>query len=318
MKYILVTGAAGFIGGQLVEKLLRSGYKVVGIDNFDPFYDKSIKLLQLNKNLKYKNFVFFEEDILNDAFLNSLNYEFDIIIHLAAKAGVRPSIEDPLGYQNTNVNGTLKLLEYSRKKSINKFIFASSSSVYGINKNFPWSENDFLMPISPYASTKLSCEMLGHVYSSLYNLQFIGLRFFTVYGPGQRPDLAIHKFFKLIYNNLPIQIYGDGTTQRDYTYIDDIINGIIFSINYNNSKYEIFNLGNNKTQKLNDLISLIENVTCKKAILKYLPEQPGDVPITFASVEKSLKLLNYNPSTDILQGLENFNIWYLENFLKNE
>jgi len=318
MKYILVTGAAGFIGGQLIEKLLSSGYKVVGIDNFDPFYDKSIKLIQLNKNLKYKNFVFFEEDILNDAFLNSLNYEFDIIIHLAAKAGVRPSIEDPLGYQNTNVNGTLKLLEYSRKKSINKFIFASSSSVYGINKNFPWSENDFLMPISPYASTKLSCEMLGHVYSSLYNIQFIGLRFFTVYGPGQRPDLAIHKFFKLIYNNLPIQIYGDGTTQRDYTYIDDIINGIIFSINYNNSKYEIFNLGNNKTKKLNDLISLIENVTCKKAILKYLPEQPGDVPITFASVEKSLKLLNYNPNTDILQGLENFNIWYLENFLKNE
>ena len=313
MKKILVTGGAGFIGSHLTEKLLLEGYFVVVVDNFDPFYSSQIKQNNINGCINNENFRLVNADITNvENFEKSLEpYSFDIIIHLAAKAGVRPSILDPLSYQNTNVGGTQNLLEFARKMKINKFIFASSSSVYGINPKIPWSESDnVLMPISPYASTKISGELLGHVYSHLYGINFIALRLFTVYGPRQRPDLAIYKFANNIQNGKPILLYGDGSTFRDYTYVDDIVSGIISSISYNNSDFEIFNLGNNSSVKLTDLINTIENVFHQKAVILKKPMQPGDVPGTFADISKAQKLLGYHPDTNLYSGLEKFRDWY--------
>ena len=237
----------------------------------------------------------------------------DLIIHLAAKAGVRPSIENPLVYQQTNIIGLQHLLDYSLENGIRKFIFASSSSVYGINDHFPWKEEEQLMPISPYAMTKQAGEMLGHVYSRLHSLQFICLRFFTVYGPGQRPDLAIHKFTKAILNEQPITMYGDGNTSRDYTYVDDIINGVISAIDYDETRFEIINLGNHYSIPLKDLVRELESVIGKKAIIEYLPEQPGDVPKTYADISKAERLLNYHPKTELKTGLEKFVLWFREN-----
>ena len=313
MKKILVTGGAGFIGSHLAEKLLLEGHFVVVVDNFDPFYSSQIKQNNVNGCINNENFRLVNADITDvEKFEKSLEpYSFDIIIHLAAKAGVRPSILDPLSYQNTNVGGTQNLLEFARKMKINKFIFASSSSVYGINPKIPWSESDnVLMPISPYASTKISGELLGHVYSHLYGISFIALRLFTVFGPRQRPDLAIYKFVNNIQNGKPILLYGDGSTFRDYTYVDDIINGIISSISYNNSNFEIFNLGNNSSVTLTDLISTIENVFHQKAVILKKPMQPGDVPGTFADISKAQKLLGYQPGTNLFSGLEKFRDWY--------
>ena len=313
MKKILVTGGAGFIGSHLTEKLLLEGHFVVVVDNFDPFYSSQIKQNNINGCINNENFRLVNADITHaENFEKSLEpYSFDIIIHLAAKAGVRPSILDPLSYQNTNVGGTQNLLEYARKMKINKFIFASSSSVYGINPKIPWSESDnVLMPISPYASTKISGELLGHVYSHLYGINFIALRLFTVYGPRQRPDLAIYKFVNNIQNGKPILLYGDGSTFRDYTYVDDIVSGIISSISYNNSDFEIFNLGNNSSVKLTDLINTIENVFHQKAVILKKPMQPGDVPGTFADISKAQKLLGYHPDTNLYSGLEKFRDWY--------
>lgn len=310
MRKILLTGVAGFIGSNLLSKLLLGENFIVGIDNFDDFYSENIKRKNIQGNLNNVNFKFIEGDITDEQFLKNLDLNFDIIIHLAAKAGVRPSIDNPVGYQNTNVNGTLALMEFARQSKVKKFIFASSSSVYGVNQNLPWNETENLLPISPYASTKLSCENIGHVYSSLFDIQFVALRFFTVYGPGQRPDLAIHKFFKLIMDNQTISVFGDGKTFRDYTYVDDICNGIISCLDYNKSKFEIFNLGNSAKISLIDLINKISAITKKEVKINFFPEQQGDVPYTFADITKAKHFLNYSPKTSIDEGLLNFYSWF--------
>lgn len=312
-KRVLITGAAGFIGSNLSNSLLQNGnYELIGLDNFDDFYSLEQKQKNLAPLTASADFKFVEGDIRNMDDLLSLG-EIDVIVHLAAKAGVRPSIQNPILYQDVNVAGTQNLLEFARKRNIKQFVFASSSSVYGINENVPWHEEEKLMPISPYASTKLSCEMLGHVYSHLYGIRFLALRFFTVYGPAQRPDLAIHKFFNSIVKGQPIPVFGDGSTSRDYTFVKDTIKGIEAAINYDQSDFEVINLGNHQTVTLSGLIEAIEKVCGKKAIIDRQPEQPGDVPRTFANITKAGKLLNYHPSTDLETGLRAFYDWYLKN-----
>lgn len=311
-KRILVTGAAGFIGSNLIRSLLQDGgYSVVGLDNFDAFYSREAKENNLRSFDADSNFRFYEGDIRRKEDLDALD-EIDVIVHLAAKAGVRPSIKDPILYQDVNVAGTQNLLEFARRRGIKQFVFASSSSVYGINEHVPWSEEDKLMPISPYASTKLSCEMLGHVYSHLYGIRFLALRFFTVYGPGQRPDLAIHKFFKSIINGQPIPVFGDGSTSRDYTFVGDTVKGIESAIRYEASDFEIINLGNHKTVTLSQLIKAIEDTCGKQAVIDRQPEQPGDVPQTYADISRAKKLLHYNPGTDLKTGLNEFYDWFLK------
>ena len=316
-RKILLTGGAGFIGSHLSESLLRQGDHVVCIDNFDPFYGLEIKKKNLKISQSYEHFEFVEMDIRDEkAFEQLKGHSFDAIIHLAGKAGVRPSISDPLAYQNVNVNGTQNLLEFAKNQQIKQFVFASSSSVYGVNPRVPWRESDSdLQPISPYASTKISCELLGHVYHKLYGLRFIALRFFTVYGPRQRPDLAIHKFTKKILEKQPIPVFGDGSSKRDYTYVDDIVGGIEAALDYNKTDFEVINLGNSDTVMLSDLIACLEKAIGIKAIIDRQPMQPGDVPQTFASIEKALNLLGYNPVTKIDKGIEKFVRWYKEEIL---
>ncbi len=314
-KHILLTGGAGFIGSHLASALLDLGNKVTVIDNFDPFYSKEIKLKNLQSCEQNPNFKFQEVDIRDMEKLQTCcNEHYDIIVHLAAKAGVRPSIEKPLEYQSVNVAGTQNLLEFAKEKKIPQFVFASSSSVYGVNPNVPWKESDYVLnPISPYASTKISGELLGHVYSHLYKIRFVALRFFTVFGPRQRPDLAIHLFAKKIMNNEPINMFGDGSTRRDYTYIDDIVAGIIGACEYDEKMFEVFNLGNSQTVTLKEMISTIENALSQKAIINQMPEQPGDVPITFSDISKSREKLNFNPKTSLKEGVEKFVVWLAEN-----
>lgn len=310
---ILITGAAGFIGSNLINRLLQSGiYQLVGLDNFDNFYSREQKEKNLAPFISHPDFHFFEGDICNMDDLLALG-DFDVIIHLAAKAGVRPSILNPILYQQVNVDGTQNLLEFARQKKIMQFVFASSSSVYGINENIPWNEDEKLKPISPYASTKLSCEMLGHVYSHLYGIRFLALRFFTVYGPAQRPDLAIHKFFKAISERNPIPVFGDGSSSRDYTFVEDTIQGIEAAITYDQSDFEIINLGNHQTVTLSELITAIEKISGKKAIIDRQPEQAGDVPKTYADISKAKRLLDYQPDTSLEKGLISFYEWYLAN-----
>lgn len=305
---ILLTGCAGFIGSHTLKKLLKENHKVIGVDNFDPFYPRVLKNQNL-ASIDSNNFELIEGDLADLETYQKIDFmnegrPFDAIIHLAAKAGVRPSIEDPLGYQRANVIATQYLLEFAKKHSIHQFVFASSSSVYGVNPNVPWRENDLvLQPISPYASTKVSCELMGHVYSRLFGIRFLGLRFFTVYGPRQRPDLAINKFVRLINEGKPIPVFGDGTTRRDYTYIDDIISGIIGALHYYKSDYEIFNLGNDQTVTLSELIETIESAMDQKATIDRQPEQPGDVPQTWADISKARNILGYNPCTRIQEGI---------------
>jgi UDP-glucuronate 4-epimerase len=316
-KHYVVTGGAGFIGSQVIKELLKDDtIKITCLDNFDPFYKRQLKLLNLAEFEKSHNFFLLDIDLskvslkqLHDA----ITQPVDVIIHLAAKAGVRPSIADPLAYEETNILGTQTLLDFAVQKKVKKFVFASSSSVYGINENFPWKEDELLMPISPYAMTKLSGEMAGHVYHKLYQLPFIALRFFTVYGPGQRPDLAIHRFTKAIMQDEPITMFGDGTTSRDYTYVDDTVQGVLSAINYNETAFEIINLGNNYGVSLKDLIAAIEEVVGKKAIINQQPEQPGDVPRTFADISKAKRLLNYQPKTELKDGLKKFYEWFSKN-----
>lgn len=312
-EHVIVTGGAGFIGSHLVELLLSNDFAVTVIDNFDPFYDKQIKLSNISTFINNPDITFIESDILSyDQLLNQLDQNYSAIFHLAAKAGVRPSIENPIGYQEVNVRGTQNLLEIARSKNIKQFVFASSSSVYGINKNIPWQESDGLLyPISPYASTKISAELMGHVYSHLYNIRFISLRFFTVFGPRQRPDLAIHSFSKKIINNEPINFFGDGSTKRDYTYVSDIVSGVFNALTYNHSNYEVFNLGNHNTVSLKEMVETLESVFDKKAIINYMPEQPGDVSITYADIDKAKRLLNYQPKTEFKEGVQHFKNWLL-------
>jgi UDP-glucuronate 4-epimerase len=308
---ILLTGCAGFIGSHTLEKLLKDGHKVTGVDNFDPFYSRAIKSHNI-ASVSTENFELIEADLADPLTYQKISFAngdrtFDAIIHLAAKAGVRPSIEDPIGYQRANVIATQNLLEYAKKHSIKQYVFASSSSVYGVNPNVPWKEDDMvLQPISPYASTKVSCELMGHVYSKLFGIRFLGLRFFTVYGPRQRPDLAINKFVRLINEEKAIPVFGDGSSRRDYTYIDDIVNGILGALHYDQSDYEIFNLGNDQTVTLSSLISEIEALLGKKALIENLPNQPGDVPQTWADITKARKMLSYNAQTNFKIGVSKY------------
>jgi UDP-glucuronate 4-epimerase len=311
-KRAIVTGGAGFIGSHLVEKLLENNWHVTVIDNYDTFYDKAIKKRNIESFAHHPDLVFLEADIRDfDSLKENLKGDYDVIIHLAAKAGVRPSIENPTLYQAVNVMGTQNLLEITKLLDIKQFVFASSSSVYGVNQNVPWSEDDFVLkPISPYASTKISGELLGHVYSELYGIRFIALRLFTVYGPRQRPDLAIHKFARKILADEAIPVFGDGSTRRDYTFVADIVSGILAAVEYDKTKYEIINLGNNRTITLSFMIETIEKVFGKKAIINRLPMQPGDVPETYANVTKAKQLLNYEPSLSFEAGIEKFKEWY--------
>lgn len=311
---ILVTGGAGFIGSHLCEKLLQEDHTVLNIDNFNDYYDPKIKNKNIESASKNYRYHLYKGDIRDYDFLETLfsHQKIDLIIHLAAMAGVRPSIEQPLYYSDVNINGTMNLLEMAKNYGIRKFIFASSSSVYGNNKKVPFAESDNVdFPISPYAATKKADELICHTYHSLYNISMIGLRFFTVYGPRQRPDLAIHKFARRIIDDIPIQVYGDGTTQRDYTFIDDIIDGVMRSIDYvnENSCYEIFNLGESQTITLKKMIETIEDALGKKAIKEVMPMQPGDVDRTFADISKSKKILNYNPQTKFEDGIKVFIDW---------
>lgn len=309
---ILITGAAGFIGSNLVDSLLKDGYAVMGIDSFDPYYDRKVKENNISGALLNREYSFKEGDIRDTYFINDCFSEFNpgIIIHLAAKAGVRPSLADPKAYYDVNVMGTLNLLEMMKKNNIYKMLFASSSSVYGNNEKVPFSETDNVdFPISPYAATKKAGELLCHTYHHLYNLSIFCLRFFTVYGPRQRPDLAIHKFTKSILKGEQISLYGDGSTSRDYTYIDDIIQGIKGAIDRVEG-FEIFNLGESNTITLTVLVKNLEKYTGKQAVLQYLPMQDGDVVRTFADISKAKRYLKYNPKVDIDTGILNFVRWF--------
>ncbi|MGI9952913.1 GDP-mannose 4,6-dehydratase [Moorellaceae bacterium AZ2] len=311
MRSALVTGGAGFIGSHLVDRLLSEGWRVTVVDNFDSFYDPGIKRKNITPHLEYSNYTLVEADIRDmDTLQERLSGEYDVIVHLAAKAGVRPSIHDPIGYQEVNVRGTQNLLELAREWEVKQFVFASSSSVYGVNPNVPWREDDcVLLPISPYAATKVAGELLGHVYSHLYGIRFIALRFFTVYGPRQRPDLAIHKFTRLMLKGEPVPVYGNGSASRDYTYIDDVIQGVRAAMDYSESHYEVINLGNNKTLSLLEMVRALEEVLGVNARLEFLSPQPGDVPQTWADVEKARRLLGFSPSTPFGEGLRRFLEW---------
>lgn len=315
-RQILITGGGGFIGSHLVDKLLaEDAWQVSVLDNFNEFYSPEIKRANVAQHRDNPNFKLYEADICCAGTLHSIFAEnrFDAIVHLAAWAGVRPSLLNPKLYAQVNVSGTLNLLELAKEFNVKQFVFGSSSSVYGINSKIPFAEDDNVaQPISPYAATKAAGELLCHTYSHLYDIRTVCLRFFTVYGARQRPDLAIHKFSKLIWENKPIPVFGDGQTRRDYTYIDDIIAGVRAAIDYDKSDYEIFNLGESQTVELNDLIALLEEHLGKKAIIERQPVQPGDVPLTYADITKARKLLNYKPQTKIEQGIPKFTEWFIK------
>ncbi len=311
---IIVTGGAGFIGSYLCEKLINLGFKIICIDNFDDFYSPEIKEDNIRGVINNNNFKLYRLDICNLDQLEKIFLKNDIgmVIHLAAKAGVRPSIKSPLLYQKVNVLGTMNLLECCKKYNIPKFIFASSSSVYGESKKIPFSEDDNVdHPVSPYAATKKAGELICYTYHSLYKISIFCFRFFTVYGPRQRPEMAIHKFTRQILNGEQIEIYGNGSSSRDYTYIDDVISGVVNSLDRIKG-FEIINLGNSNTIKLIDLVRLIETVTGEKANLKFINRQPGDVFMTYADIRKARKMLKYFPETNINEGLTKFIRWYKE------
>ncbi len=314
MRNVLITGGAGFIGSHLVDRLLAEGtWKVTVIDDFNDFYDPATKRANIAEHLRSPNYKLVEADIRDRAAMAALfaANEFDVIVHLAARAGVRPSLAEPLLYTETNIVGTQNLLELAKEHGIKQFVFGSSSSVYGINEKVPFAEDDpIFQPISPYAATKAAGELLCHTYTHLYGVRTVCLRFFTVYGARQRPDLAIHKFAKLISAGLPIPVFGDGTMRRDYTYIDDIIQGVRAAIDYDESMYEIFNLGESQTIELNELISLLERALDIRAIIDRQPLQPGDVPATYADISKARELLAYNPTTKIAEGIPKFVEWF--------
>ncbi len=307
----LVTGAAGFIGSHLTERLLKDGWTVVGVDSFDPFYDPRIKRSNIAGSLSHPAFRLVEADIRDKAAMErAVEPDTDVIVHLAARAGVRPSIAEPALYADVNINGTVTLLEIAKQRKVPKFVFASSSSVYGNNRKVPFSETDNVdFPISPYAATKKAGELICHTYHHLHGLAINCLRFFTVYGPRQRPDLAIHKFTRLIEEGKPIPIYGDGSMMRDFTFIDDILSGVVAAMD-RCAGYEIYNLGESQPIRVNDLIAEIERALGKKAIRQYLPVQPGDVDRTYADIAKAQAQLGYKPSTDIPTGLPRFVDWF--------
>ena len=313
---ILVTGGAGFIGSHLVERLLSLGHDIAILDDFNDFYDPQIK--RQNIAAVAKDVAIHHLDLRDSGALRNLFHreKFEAIAHLAARAGVRPSIQNPKLYYDTNVDGTLHLLDAARVTGVERFIFASSSSVYGNSKTVPFSEDrQLIQTLSPYGATKIAGEFLCSTYSHLYGIRVVALRYFTVYGPRQRPDLAIHQFTRRIHAGKPIDQFGDGTTRRDYTYIDDIIQGTIAALKYDGPMFDIFNLGENETIQLRDLIAGIENALGEKAKINRLPEQPGDMPVTYADISKARKLLGYNPSTRLSDGLPRFIEWFLQSSL---
>jgi len=314
---VLVTGGAGFIGSHTADHLLSRGEEVVVVDELNDYYDTSIKQENLQLLSRHgSRYSFHHGDICDRQSMTKLfqTHKFDVVCHLAARAGVRPSIENPYIYVHSNVEGTLVLLDLSQKFGIKNFVFASSSSVYGSNAKAPFSEEDPVdHPMSPYAATKRSCELLAWTFHSLYKLNISALRFFTVYGPRGRPDMAPFMFVDSIYRGETIKQFGDGTSQRDYTYIDDILMGVIGAID-NPRPYEIYNLGRGDTIMLKDFIALIEELLGKKAIIKELPEQPGDVPLTYADVKKAKKLLGYNPSFSTREGMKRSIDWYIRKY----
>ena len=313
---ILVTGGAGFIGSHLVEKLLSLGHDVAILDDFNDFYDPQIK--RQNIAAVAKDVAIHHLDLRDSGAVRNLFHreKFEAIAHLAARAGVRPSIQNPQLYYDTNVDGTLHLLDAARVTGVERFIFASSSSVYGNSKSVPFSEDrQLIQTLSPYGATKIAGESLCSTYSHLYGMRVVALRYFTVYGPRQRPDLAIHQFTRRIHAGKPIDQFGDGTTRRDYTYIDDIIQGTMAALKYDGPMFDIFNLGENETIQLRDLIAGIENALGEKAKINRLPEQPGDMPVTYADISKARELLGYNPSTRLSDGLPRFIEWFLQSSL---
>lgn len=341
MKNFLITGGAGFIGSTVTEKLLNNGDKVVVVDNFNDFYDYNRKIRNIleitnnfNKIGEFENlskdekisklieivnsdrFTLIYGDIRDREAMDRVFAEnsFDLMFNPAAMAGVRPSLLDPMLYEDVNIRGYMNLLELCKKYGVKKFVQASSSSVYGNNKEVPFKETAIVdFAISPYAATKKSCEVMGHVYHNLYNIDMVQLRFFTVYGPKQRPDLAIHKFTKMILEDKPIPFYGDGTTKRDYTYIDDIVDGILKSMSYlfnNENVYEIFNLGESHVVSLKEMVETIENALGKKATLDIQPMQPGDVDKTYADISKAKAMIGYEPQTNFAEGIRKFVEWY--------
>lgn len=309
----LVTGGAGFIGSHVCERLLGMGHSVWTFDDLNPFYDPAIKQRALATLQSLgKPFTFVHGDLTDRAALDGLfgSVKFDQVIHLAARAGVRPSLQEPALYQRVNVEGTVNLLEAARLSGVKKVTIASSSSVYGVNAKVPFSEEDpIFSAISPYAASKLACEALGHVYHHVYGMDIAMLRFFTVYGPRQRPDLAIHKFAHLISHGKPIPVFGDGSTARDYTYVSDTVEGIL-ACTQKEFGFDVFNLGESQTVKLSYLIELLENALGKKAVLDRQPPQPGDVPITFANIAKARAKLGYNPTVKIEEGIPKFVEWF--------
>ena len=312
MQSLLVTGGAGFIGSHLVEKLVADGHEVTVLDNFNDFYDPEIKRSNIASVLDSITLV--EGDITDRELVDRVCEEgkFDTIVHLAARAGVRPSIDDPEAYITTNINGTYYLLDAARRNGTKRFVFSSSSSVYGLNEKMPFSEEDRIdQTISPYAATKLAGEQLCSNFANLYGIRTVCLRFFTVYGPRQRPDLAISKFTRLIADDQPIQRYGDGSTARDYTYVEDIVQGVMGALRYDGKMFDIFNLGGSETVTLNELIEAVEVALDKKATIDQQPEQPGDVPKTWADVSKAKRLLGYQPDTPIREGVPKYVDWYL-------
>lgn len=309
---ILITGGAGFIGSTLADKLLKENNKVFVIDNFNDYYDVHLKEENVTVNLNNSNYKLYRGDICDRKLVEQIFSEnkIDTVVHIAARAGVRPSLEDPLEYVRTNIEGTINILENMRKTDVKKIVFASSSSVYGNCKAEKFSEDlKVTEPISPYAATKSACEQFLYTYSKLYDINAVCLRFFTVYGPKQRPDLAIRKFIELIEKNEPIPVYGDGTTMRDYTFIEDIISGICSAIEYDKTPYEIINLGGGSPVTLNEMISTVEKALGKQAKKKYLPLQPGDVNKTVSDITKARKLLDYNPQTSFEEGIRKFVEW---------
>jgi UDP-glucuronate 4-epimerase len=309
---IHITGVAGFIGTHVAEALLLRGDRVLGLDNFDPFYDRSLKERNLRALSAHRGFRFTEGDIRDEAALRGWGdgIPADALIHMAAKAGVRPSVADPVGYADVNVSGTARVLAWARDRGIPRVLFASSSSVYGGNTKIPFSEDDPVdHPVSPYAATKKAGELLCHTFCHLYGMNIASLRFFTVYGPRQRPEMAIRKFTRLLFEGKEIGVYGDGSSRRDYTYVDDVVEGVLGALEAPPG-YRVYNLGESATISLSDLIALLEEATGLRAKRRFQPAQPGDVPVTYADITRAREEIGYDPKVPVAEGVARFVRWY--------
>jgi UDP-glucuronate 4-epimerase len=313
---VLITGVAGFIGSNLAHRLLSEDYPVVGLDNFDNYYPVSIKRQNISRLEKETHFRLIEGDIRDMVLLQKVfsDYRFGSILHLAARAGVRPSVEDPFLYQDVNIRGTINLLHACRYTGVERFVLASSSSVYGVTGASPSSEDvDVNQPVSPYAASKVSAELFCRTYNHLYHLPVTILRLFTVYGPYQRPEMAIHRFIRQVYHQEEVQVFGDGTSRRDYTYIEDVVDGFLAAIRYRGQSFQIFNIGSGRTISLRDLLKVIEKTLNRQVKIRYSDPVPGDVPATIADISRAKSILGYEPRFSLEEGITRFYSWYLEN-----